>query len=196
MIPTREKQLTEMRSLHDMIKELPYWMTFDIKLLNDVIKNFRKLTCCVWKSSDETNPYYVILRCVTHDFNAMLSSMPYWVKDGEFEEKKADIIMVLQTYLMNVHRLLDNERTEEVVVGYTYSTVKGICKFQAEWDEEEKKYYAVNIIKTSQVPAIRKWCKKYADLGHLSNTKEYAVRCIEELDKGEKIIGKHWKIVE
>ena len=91
---TREERLAEMRSLHDKIKEHPYWMTFDINLFEDVRKDFRELSRCVWNSADDKNPYYVILRCVTHDFNCMLSNIPYWVKEGKFDEIRDEIAAI------------------------------------------------------------------------------------------------------
>ena len=192
---TREERLAKMRSLHDQIKVHPYWMTFDINLLEDVRKNFRELSCCVWNSADDKNPYYVILRCVTHDFNCMLSNIPYWVKEGKFDERKSDTIMVLQTYLMNIHRLIDGMEPDGNIVGYTYLG-HGVKKFKAEWDEEKGKYFAVNIIKQKNVSAVRKWCEKYANLSSPSHTRDYARQCLEELDRGEMLIGKFWRIVE
>lgn len=192
---TREERLAKMRSLHDQIKEHPYWMTFDINLLEDVIKDFRELSCCVWNSADDKNPYYVILRCVTHEFNCMLSNIPYWVKEGKFDERRGDIIMVLQTYLMNAHRLVDGMEADGNIVGYTYLG-HDVRKFQAELDEENGKYFAVNIIKQKNVNDLRKLCEKFANLSNQSNTRDYARQCLEELDRGETFIGKCWRIID
>lgn len=191
---TREERLAQMRILHDRIKEHPYWINFDINLLEDVRKDFRELSCCVWNSADATNPYYVVLRCVTHDFNCMLSNIPYWVKEGKFDERMGETILVLQTYLMNIHRLLDQEKYDDNIVAYTYLG-KDIKKFGVEWDEEKGKYIAINIIKKKNVDGIRKWCDKFANLPNPSNTRDFARQCLEELNRGETFIGKWWKIV-
>lgn len=191
----KEERLSRIKTLHDLIKNHPYWMAFENRFLNDIRSYFCELLCLVSDSSDETNPYYVILRCITHDFNCMLRNIPYWIEDGKFDTYKGDAIMVMQTYLMNVHGLIEGRKPEDNVIAYTYLG-KNIKKYQTEWDDEQKKYFAVNVIKPEDIPDVRHWCENYANLSRTSATRDWARQCLVEIERGEKLIGKHWKIID
>ena len=195
MIKEREERLAKIKTLHDTIKEHPYWLTFDTKFIEEIRQHFLELSRYIYNSSDEANPYYVILRCITHDFNCMLSNIYYWVKDGKFDEHKGNVIMVLQSYLMNIHRLIDGNISEKTVVGYTYLGRK-VNKFQAEYDKKESKYYAVAIIKSEDIPSVRRWCENRAKLTQPSHTKDFATRCLADIDKGKRLIGKCWRVID
>lgn len=198
----RKKTRTEtVRRAHDELKKHPYWLNFDKHLLKDVLRLFSEISLNYWGTADETNPYYAVTRCVTHDFNGMIWSVRYSLDDGRFDnvwkDRMGDVIMVMQTYLMNIHRMLDNRPPEGNVVGYTYSLNKGLEKVQAFPDPDKEGSYTVYaIVGEDMVPSIREYLNKYAGLNHESSMKTWAVGCLKELDEGREVIGKTWKIVK
>lgn len=191
---TRAERLAEMRVLHDKIKEHPYWMTFDAKFLPSLLEDFRELTLTVWDSADNTSPYYVVLRAVTHDFNKMLSNVREWLKHDKFKPHEGSVIAVMQAYLMNIHRLLDGGDADGAVVGFTYFG-KDLEKYEALYDEEEKTYYAVNVVKRSYLPEIEKILTKFGRCCS-KGTRELVEECRRDIEEGRQIIGKMWKITD
>lgn len=195
----KKKRFETVRKTHDELKQHPYWISFDRSLLPDVTALFRKISDNYWGISDDTNPYYAIISRVTHDFNCMLWTVEEHIRQGVFDETygphMGDINMVLQVYLMNIHRLVEAREPDGNVVGYTYSTTRGIIKFQA-FPGEDGKWSVYNIIGEDRVPKLIEYLNKYAGLEHDSNMKTWAVGCLKEIEDGKDVIGKVWKIVK
>ena len=185
--------------LHDKIKENPYWLNFDQRFLKELVKDFRELNNNVWGVKDETNPYYVMLRATGHDFSCMLTNIQYWMEDNnydEFESRRPNIILTMQTFLMNVHRMLDDrEEIDDTVIGFT-AAGKDLKTYVCEWFEDDNEYRALNLIRRSSIEGLRKWLSDRANLKYTCYTKEWAEECLKELDEGKTIIGKFWKIKE
>lgn len=181
------------RSLHDEIKAHMFWREFDAKWLPDLAGLYRELSDNIWDSSDATNPHYVILRSVTHDFNAMLSSLEYGGKEA-FPGAWGDVVTVLQTYLSDVHRMCDGIVCENAV-GYTYTNSSKLTKFTALYDEGKKEWYCVNVIHEKNVPALVKMLESLSAKSR-ENTREWIKECMDDINRGEAVIGRSWYIVE
>ena len=126
----KKERFETVKRTHDELKEHPYWINFDEALLKDVLGLFGKISRNYWGTADTTNPYYAIIRCVTHDFNCMLGSISGSIHDHNFERVwkpyMGDVIMVLQVYLMNIHRMIENREPDGSVVGYTFTRSGGL----------------------------------------------------------------------
>jgi len=156
-----QERLEIIRKTHDELKEHPYWLNFNNNFLEEIISLFGRLSSNTYGISDNTNPYYTVINHLTHDFNTMLFKIKMSIRDGKFQvewkDHMGDVIMVLQVYLQNIHRLIDNyiPGENEGVVGYLYyrPTYKpfphplrtGIVKFQA-FKGEEGKFYLYMIL--------------------------------------------------
>lgn len=195
----RQERLAKFRKAHDVVKDNPYWMNFDEKFLPELIEDFFNLTGCRWGTADESNPYYVILRCCGHDVCCMLSNMRYKLegKYGHIEQSfKEHFIIVLQAYLSNAHRLIDGHDFNENIVGYTDTNGLHLKKFTVlKSDDKFNPYYAVRVIQTEdEYKKMKDWLEKWAGRDFECNTKTWAIECLAELNAGNKIIGKNWLI--
>jgi hypothetical protein len=189
----RQKRLGILRKTHDEIKEHPYWEKFDRSLLKDVCKKFLLLARNIWNTSDETDPYYVILMKTSHDFCCMCNNL--MVCEEEYLKGSGDENMVMQVFLTNVHSMILGSKRLGVPTGYTYSKGGGVKKFQA-FLEEDGKYHAYNMVTKEKIPVIRRYLEKYASLKNGGSMTKWAKECIAELDEGKTEIGKVWKITE
>lgn len=203
----RQKRLGILRKTHDEIKEHPYWEKFDRSLLKDVCGKFLLLARNIWKTSDETDPYYVILMKTSHDFCCMCNNLIICEEDeeeylkGSGDENKliqvflTNVHMVMQVFLTNVHNMILGSKGLDIPTGYTCSIVGGVKKFQA-FLEEDGKYHAYNMVTKDKIPVIRRYLEKYASLKNGGSMTEWAKECMAELDGGKTEIGKVWKITE
>lgn len=95
----KKKRFEIVKQCHDELKEHPYWMNSDKALLRDVLRLFSKISNNYWGTADNTNPYYAIIRCVTHDFNCMLCSISDSIRLGRLDEgwekHMGDVTMVM-----------------------------------------------------------------------------------------------------
>lgn len=197
----KKKRFKIVRETHDELKEHPYWLNFDKALLKDVLGLFSRISSNYWGIADKTNPYYAIIRCVTHDFNCMLGDISDHIRLGRFEENwkeyMGDVTMVMQVYLMNIHRMIEGREQDVNVVGYTFTRSQGIRKFQSFPDPNRKKFYTVyEIVKEERIPHIRTYLNKYAGLNYESSMRTWAINCLKELSEGKDVIGECWKIVK
>lgn len=194
----RQERLAKFRKAHDIVKDNPYWMNFDEKFLPELIEYFLDLTECRWGTADESNPYYVILRCCGHDVCCMLNNMRYKLEGKcPIEQSfKEHFIIVLQSYLSNAHRLIDGHDFNENIVGYTDTNGLHLKKFTVlKSDDKFKPYYAVHVVQTEEeYKEMKDWLYKWVGYNYECNTKKWAIECLVELDAGNKIIGKHWLI--
>jgi len=198
-----EKRFNIVKETHDEIKEHPYWLNFDNSLLSDVLRLFNRISTNVHGITDNTNPYYAIIKCVTHDFNCMVHDILDSLKtkrfQKEWEDHMGDVIMVLQVYLQNIHRIIDGYIPEdENVIGYNYKKFDkiecGIAKFQAFKKEGGKDYIVYRILSKNSIPNIKRSCEKYLGLSDRP-IKTWAINCLKEIEEGKDIIGGCFKIV-
>lgn len=191
-----KQRFENVKKTHDELKESPYWINFNNRFLPNVLKKFSEISCNYWGISDVSNPYYAIIRCVTHDFNCMVSDISYSIKHGEFEKRwknyMGDVIMVLQTYLMNIHRIIDHNDYDGDVIGYTYTISDGIKKFQA-FKKDDGTYVVYNIISKNELPTVKKTIEKYINL-HDCSMKKWAQDAMKDLEEEHDVIGETWKI--
>ena len=119
-----QQRRDNVKEAYRMLKDHPYWETFDRALLKDVLKLFGTISRNYWGTADNTNPYYAIIRCVTHDFNCMLGNLSDSIRLASFEERWGEYMdtvnMVLKTYMENVGHMLDGDEPDGDVVGYTF----------------------------------------------------------------------------
>ena len=194
----KEERLSNLRKLHDSIKENPFWLTFDKQFLPELGKEFYNLALNVWGASDDTNPYYVVLRGCTHDFCCMSRSLEYYVQCGMYDKYKDAYIITMQAFLQNVHCLIDNVIPDDKVLGYlpnyNIHNESHLTTLISEWFEDEGKYRCLNLIKQKSIEGIKKWLSDRANLKYTSYTTEWARECLQEIEEGKTIIGKYWKI--
>lgn len=185
-------RIEKIKELHDLIKENPFWTTFDERYFGGLLDLYKKLSWEIydpesWHKRDD--PYYVVLDKVTHDFNAMLSNLRWRLKEDKSIENKGDIICVLQTYLTNVHGLFDKER-EGTVIGYTY--YNGLTKFICLFDEKSQKYIAYNCIKTKNIEALERKLNNNLRLDYVD--KKWYNQCLSDIKENKQFIGNNWYI--
>jgi hypothetical protein len=189
-----KRRFENVKKAHDELKESPYWINFDNRFLPDVLKKFGEICRNYWGIADVTNPYYAIIRCVTHDFNCMLGNISNSIILGEFnnrwKEHMGDVIMVFQIYLMNIHRIIDHNDYEGAVVGYTYTRSGGIKKFQA-FKKDDGTYVVYNVISKNELPNVRKTIEKYINL-HDCPRKKWAQDAMKDIEEGHDVIGETW----
>ena len=101
------------KEAYRILKGNSYWETLDRASLRDVLKLFGIISRNYWGTADNTNPYYAIIRCVTHDFNCMLGNLSDSIRLTSFEERWGEYMdtvnMVLKTYMENVGHMLDGD---------------------------------------------------------------------------------------
>lgn len=185
-------RIERIKELHDLIKENPFWTSFDERYFGGLLDLYKKLSWDIYDRESEcmrTDPYYVMLSAVTHDFNAMIGNLRWKLKDGKPLENMGDIICVLQTYLSNVHGLFDKER-DETVVGYTYTN--DLKKYMCIIDETSKKYIAYNCIKRKNIPALERKLSNNLNLDYIDKT--WYHQCLSEIKENKQFIGNKWYI--
>lgn len=195
----KKERFETVKRTHDELKEHPYWINFDDTLLKDVLGLFGKISRNYWGTADTTNPYYAIIRCVTHDFNCMLGSISGSIRDHDFERVwkpyMGDVIMVLQVYLMNIHRMIDDREPDGSVVGYTFTRSGGLVKFQA-FPKGDGEYKVLCIVDTEEkYEKVKDYLEKRADRNKSRGAiQEWAEKSLRELNEGKDEIGECWKI--
>lgn len=184
--------IESLKNKHELVKNNPYWINFDEKYLPGMLDMFRDMVNNVWGTGDTLNPYYVILRCCTHDVNAMISSIQYMIKEEkEFtKDEFGNVITVLQTFLTNVHALVDGDRAKDDVIGYLFTFDKsGLRKLKSVYDTDKNEWRALNIIKATDIEKVKKLVNHYLKLKDTRAIKQWAIECINDIESGEKIIG-------
>lgn len=185
-------RIEKIKELHNIIKENPFWITFDERYFGGLLDLYRKLSNEIYDHQSEclrTDPYYVMLSNVTHDFNAMINNLRWKIKDNKPIENKGDVICVLQTYLTNVHGLFDKER-EGTVVGYTYTN--NLKKYMCLIDETSKKYIAYNCIKRKNIKPLEHKLSNDLRLDYVD--KKWYNQCLLDIKENKQIIGNKWYI--
>lgn len=187
----------KLKELHDLIKEHPFWYNFDEKFLNDLTKLYSDVLCNVYEGlemSERKNPYAVLLSALHHDFSCMLGFLK---RNGPSKVNK-DYIMVLQTYLQNLHRALEwdaSTSSNEPVIGFNLKGGYGeALKFKVIHLNEKLK--AVNCITDRDL--LKKYIAhnkdRYAGHSFYKDTYKWYTKCEEEIEKGKNIIGETWLI--
>lgn len=185
-------RIEKIKELHNVIKDNPFWVSFDERYFGGLLDLYKKLSWEIYDRESEclrTDPYYVMLSAVTHDFNAMIGNLRWKLKDGKQLENMGDIICVLQTYLANVHGLFDKER-EETVVGYTYTN--DLKKYMCIIEETSKKYIACNCIKRKNILALERKLSNDLRLDYVD--KKWYSQCLLDIKENKQIIGNKWYI--
>lgn len=181
----------ELKQLHDKIKENPYWMSFDKVFLPELLNDLYRIGCLYYDYMDYTNPYYAMLRALTHDYNCLIDLIRYSIKKREDYKYMDKAIVVFQTYLTLIHGMIEGNRQEDVV-GYLLKN-GDLKKYLSLYDESKKQFYVVNVISSKGIPAVIEYCEKFVKHGS-GSIKDWCEQCLEEIKNGEKIIGRHWLI--
>lgn len=185
-------RIEKIKELHDVIKDNPFWVSFDERYFGGLLDLYKKLSWEIYDHESEclrTDPYYVMLSAVTHDFNAMISNLRWRLKEEKPLENMGDIICVLQTYLANVHGLFDKER-EETVVGYTYTN--NLKKYMCLIDEKSQKYVAYNCIKRKDIERLERKLSNNLRLDYVD--KKWYSQCLLDIKENKQIIGNKWYV--
>ena len=200
-----EKRFNIVKETYNKLKEHPYWLNpDDTLLLKNVLQLFRVISNNYWGISNNTNPYYAIIRCCTHDFNCMIYNISESIKTKSFKDEwkdcMGDVNMVLQVYLQNIYNIIDNysPSEDEDIIGYTYhkwdSIKNDIAKFQA-FKKDNGEYIVYRILGKDSIPAIKKYFKKYLGLPDGKPMKTWSINCLKEIEDKKDIIGGIYKIV-
>lgn len=187
-------QLKEIKRMHDIIKSDPFWITFDKSLYYDLLMSIRSLNNIIYDCADETNPYYVIWKCMYHDFMAMWCTEISRLRDGYEGNIDSEVILVLQTYLTIVHSLFE-ERDYDDIIGYTCVRKNGkyhLSSYKALYDEDKKEYYAAGLVDESQRDFIIKLCEDLKSKAHSEESKKWYDDALDDLHSGKKLINKCW----
>lgn len=182
-------RIEKIKELHDVIKDNPFWTSFDERYFGGLLDLYKKLSWEIYDHESEcmrTDPYYVMLSAVTHDFNAMISNLRWKLKEEKPLENMGDIICVLQTFLANAHGLFDKER-DETVVGYTY--YNGLKKYMCLIDGKSKKYIAYNCIKKKNIEALERKLSN-STIGDI----KWYNQCLLDIKENKQIIGNKWYV--
>lgn len=193
-----QQRRDNVKEAYRMLKDHPYWETLDRALLKDVLKLFGTISRNYWGTADNTNPYYAIIRCVTHDFNCMLGNLSDSIRLASFEERWGEYMdtvnMVLKTYMENVGHMIDNDEPDGDVVGYTFLKSNGLSKLQA--FKGESIYKVLCIVDTQEkYNTVKKYLEKHADPNKARGPiQEWAAKSLQELNEGKDEVGECWKI--
>ena len=200
-----EKKFNIVKETYDKLKEHPYWLNPDDNtLLKNVLRLFREISNNYWGISNNTNPYYAIIRCCTHGFNSMIYNISESIRTkcfkDEWKDCMGDVNMVLQVYLQNIRNIIDNysPSEDEDIIGYEYDRwdkiKSGIVKFQA-FKKDDGEYIVYRILGEDSIPATKKYFKRYLCLPDGKPIKTWAINCLKEIEEGKDIIGGCFKIV-
>lgn len=200
-----EKRFNIVKEAYNELKDHPYWLNPDNNtLLKNVLQLFREISDNYWGISNNTNPYYAIIRCCTHDFNCMIYNISESIKDKSFKKEwgdhMGDVNMVLRVYLQNIRNIIDNysPSENEDTIGYGYDRwdriKSGIIKFQA-FKKDNGEYIVYRILGKDSIPAIKNYFKRYLCLSDGKPMKTWSINCLKEIEDGKDIIGDVFKIV-
>lgn len=124
MMETKEELWNLLEKFHDIVKEHPFWITFEKDEYLDFRSKMRELVdiYCAWsRDGKKTTPQEPILNYLVHDTLRDLYTYEIFMREG---------VIRSQGFLMLVHSLLD-EKTE-VSFGYPGNKWKYISEFNGE----------------------------------------------------------------
>ena len=137
--------LENFRTLHDEIKNHPYWMTFDYSVFKKEIypkyREFLELYSYLRfndEYEDRDSPFFAIVNTIYHDFSAMLGQLVYSSKRNGIDLRDTDdfkqfYVPVLQNFLQLVHFFIEGKNSEDTMIMYmpkdVYSPKKPMVKF-------------------------------------------------------------------
>ena len=192
-----KKQIEELRKFHNHIKEHPYWKTFDKDLLPELGKEFYHSP---YIPINNTNPYNVVLKGISHDFHCMCRNFDYYISSGIYDKYKDAYIVTLQAYLQNLHMLIDskeNQKNETAVAylpDYNVSNTSHLMAFISEWFDDEQQYRCLNLISKKSIEGVKEYLLKLSSLKGCKNTVKWAKESLQDISDDKDIIGKFWKI--
>lgn len=193
------KAKVKLKELHDSIKEHPFWINFDEKYLDNLLSLYSNVLDVVYDGlnmKERKNPYGVLLSCLHHDFCCMLG----FIKRNGTTKVNKDYIMVLQTYLQNLHRGLEWNDTDQFpnsIVGFNlYNGYGAVRKYKVlNVDTKYKCVYCVKD-KTRLLKDIRNKIDRYKDSSHfMHNMLDFYLKCEKDLVNGKTLIG-DWCLIE
>lgn len=164
------KELKEAQlKLHDEIKEHPFWITFDAQLFPSVFRMMSDLYGLIIKGNPlyDSNPHLVLLYRLTHDFNCNAGEYKKFLLDNNL---RGMFITVLQTYLSNMHNVIEGRITDNPV---QYLLNKNGDFFKYVTVYEDSKYRVVLVKDRKSVEGYIQGCKKLL-LKHETFMKEHS----------------------
>lgn len=186
---TVEELKKEQLKLHDEIKEHPFWITFDAQLFPSVFKMMSDLYGLLIKSNPlyDRSPHLVLLYRLTHDFNGNARNYKNFLLDDKL---RGMFITVLQTYLSNMHNVIE-DRIANNPVQYLLSSDGKFFKYVTVY--EDSKYRVVLVKDRGSIEGYIQGCKKSL-LKHETFIKEHGdpygwkIRTIDFLKKEIELI--------
>ena len=146
------------RELHERAKESIFWKTFDPKYASDACKSLYELENAIvgyfyGLSSDtrKRNAQWVIVDSITHNINALMLHIR-----GGAAKLEGDNIILLQSFLQNLHLLIDDIIPDDPCGLEPYGNEGKYRKIKAALNEDGETYRAVQIIKESQITDVIK----------------------------------------
>jgi hypothetical protein len=192
-----ENKINELKRLSELAKADSFWTDPKIENLGNIIGIFRDMAGNIWKSDDETNPYYVMLRSINHDFCCMLRNLNIDYKAYNDDNILQNVTKVLKSYMDNVDGLVSGVYDKDKVVeGWLYyKSPKKACKFYSIFNEDNQQYRCLNVLTNEgQLEFVKSWVEKYKTKARTYYSKEWIEECSNDIENGNKIIGWQWYI--
>lgn len=146
------------RELHERAKESIFWKTFDPKYASDACKSLYELESAIvgyfYGLSSDTrhrNAQWVIVDSIAHNINALMLHIR-----GGAAKLEGDNIILLQSFLQNLHLLVDDIIPDDPCGLEPYENEGKYRKIKAALNEDGETYRAVQIIKESQITDVIK----------------------------------------
>lgn len=186
-------ELNKIKRLHDTIKEHPFWLTHDMHYFKSLLNLFYDLPTTSSCRELKDTPYYMMLDVTVHDVRAMIGHNLFRIEEGKDIENLGNIILVLQTYLSNIHGLFEQRAGK--VVGYTLDMGKyGIIRYQYFITDEHPNGIVLNVIPKKSLAGLKKIADRYISKPLYEEGKEFGMRMLKDIEDNKQIIADHWYI--
>jgi len=198
-----EIQESELKRLHDAIKEHPYWISFHFELLKkDVIPMYREVLGIYselrhnkeYAKSD--SPWFSMMSTIYHDFSAMLRYLGYSSREKN-EEFAKFYLPTLQNFLQILHCFIEGTDSEDNIIMYMPDNVSHptkLCKYVPVYHENwidktgykfwygNYKWVSIRAIKEHEVSKIITDCEERIKTTRINSLKECYKHYIMDLE--------------
>ena len=191
-----ETRINELDRLSKLAKMDYFWRDQKPSNLGNIIGILRDMAGQIWGSDNESNPYYVMLRGINHDFCCLLRNLNIDYSEYEDPEIFKNITKVFKSYIQNVDGLVSGVfNTHQIIDGYLYSKGTKMIKFYSIFNDKDKVYKCVNVLNTpEQFEHVKSLLDKYKSKTNNYYSKEWIDQCLSDIENCSRIIGWQWYI--
>lgn len=208
-----ESIMREIRTLHDGIKEHPYWRVFDHAMFrNEVSGMFRGLMGLIgdltyMKGYDSDSPFFAVHRMLYHDFSAMIRIIYGVSKCEETDEFKSFYLPVLQNYVQLVHCFIEEIEDDIAFVMFMPDNAyhpkkleKHVPYFHEKWVTkdgysfylDDRKWHTLKEVRRNDVDEIVSELRKKSDKTSIDGLKEFYKQAIKDISDNTRF----WYIIK